>query len=159
VDLVKIQYTRDGETTRFMNETLTNIDNELYCYSNEFHSHLPFDRLSSDIPAGIPGGRPGGGPGGIILIMGRWPKFIMCAGRGCLGNPGGGPGGTIPTWGVGVNTWGPSSWLSSVLCARKVINVRKLKKLTLFILDSSKSSKDHLLFIQCYYRTTGENIN
>jgi hypothetical protein len=25
--------------------TLTNIDNELYCYSNEFHSHLPFDRL------------------------------------------------------------------------------------------------------------------
>ena len=24
---------------------LTNIDNELYCYSNEFHSHLPFDRL------------------------------------------------------------------------------------------------------------------
>ena len=25
--------------------TLTNINNELYCYSNEFHSHLPFDRL------------------------------------------------------------------------------------------------------------------
>jgi hypothetical protein len=25
--------------------TLTNTDNELYCYSNEFHSHLPFDRL------------------------------------------------------------------------------------------------------------------
>jgi hypothetical protein len=24
---------------------LTKIDNELYCYSNEFHSHLPFDRL------------------------------------------------------------------------------------------------------------------
>jgi hypothetical protein len=24
--------------------TLTNIDNELYCYSNEFHSHLPFNR-------------------------------------------------------------------------------------------------------------------
>ena len=24
--------------------TLTNTDNELYCYSNEFHSHLPFDR-------------------------------------------------------------------------------------------------------------------
>ena len=24
---------------------LTNIDNELYCYSNEFHSLLPFDRL------------------------------------------------------------------------------------------------------------------
>ena len=23
---------------------LTNTDNELYCYSNEFHSHLPFDR-------------------------------------------------------------------------------------------------------------------
>ena len=23
---------------------MTNIDNELYCYSNEFHSHLPFDR-------------------------------------------------------------------------------------------------------------------
>jgi hypothetical protein len=28
-------------------QTLTNmyIDNELYCYSNEFHGHLPFDRL------------------------------------------------------------------------------------------------------------------
>ena len=26
---------------------VNNIDNvnELYCYSNEFHSHLPFDRL------------------------------------------------------------------------------------------------------------------
>ena len=24
--------------------TLTNTDNELYCYSKEFHSHLPFDR-------------------------------------------------------------------------------------------------------------------
>ena len=24
--------------------TLTTTDNELYCYSNEFHSHLPFDR-------------------------------------------------------------------------------------------------------------------
>jgi hypothetical protein len=24
--------------------TLTNMDKELYCYSNEFHSHLPFDR-------------------------------------------------------------------------------------------------------------------
>jgi hypothetical protein len=25
---------------------LTNIDNELYnCYSSEFHTHLPFDRL------------------------------------------------------------------------------------------------------------------
>ena len=24
--------------------TLTNTYNELYCYSNEFHSHLPFDR-------------------------------------------------------------------------------------------------------------------
>jgi hypothetical protein len=24
---------------------LTNIDNELHCYCNEFHSHLPFDRL------------------------------------------------------------------------------------------------------------------
>ena len=24
--------------------TLTNTDNELYCNSNEFHSHLPFDR-------------------------------------------------------------------------------------------------------------------
>ena len=23
---------------------LTNTDNELYCYSNEFHSHLLFDR-------------------------------------------------------------------------------------------------------------------
>jgi hypothetical protein len=23
---------------------LTNTDNELYCYSKEFHSHLPFDR-------------------------------------------------------------------------------------------------------------------
>jgi hypothetical protein len=27
---------------------LTNIDNELYCYSNEFHSHLPFDRLCAN---------------------------------------------------------------------------------------------------------------
>jgi hypothetical protein len=26
-------------------QTLTNIDNELYCYSNEFHSHVLFDRL------------------------------------------------------------------------------------------------------------------
>jgi hypothetical protein len=25
--------------------TLTDIDNELHCYSNEFHSHLPFDKL------------------------------------------------------------------------------------------------------------------
>jgi hypothetical protein len=24
---------------------LTNIDSEFYCYSNELHSHLPFDRL------------------------------------------------------------------------------------------------------------------
>jgi hypothetical protein len=24
---------------------LTNVDNELYCYSNEFHSHLPLDSL------------------------------------------------------------------------------------------------------------------
>jgi hypothetical protein len=28
--------------------TLTNTDNELYCYSNAFHSHLPFDRPWSD---------------------------------------------------------------------------------------------------------------
>jgi hypothetical protein len=73
--------------------------------------------ILSNIPAGIPGGRPGGGPGGNILIMGRWAKFIMCAGRGCLGKPGGGPGGTMPACGVGVFTWAPSSWLSSVLCA------------------------------------------
>ena len=29
--------------------TLTNTDNELYCYSNEFHSHLPFDRPWSEL--------------------------------------------------------------------------------------------------------------
>ena len=29
-------------------QTLINIDSELYCYSNEFHSHLPFDRLWLD---------------------------------------------------------------------------------------------------------------
>ena len=67
-------------------------------------------------PAGIPGGRPGGGPGASILIMGRWPKLIMCAGRGCLGNPGGGPGGIMPPGGAGVLfPCGPSSWLSSEL--------------------------------------------
>jgi hypothetical protein len=26
-------------------------DNELYCYSNEFHSHLPFDRICSNMIA------------------------------------------------------------------------------------------------------------
>jgi hypothetical protein len=46
VDLAKIQYTRDGEGPDLWNmNTLTNIDNELSCYSNEFHSHLPFDKL------------------------------------------------------------------------------------------------------------------
>jgi hypothetical protein len=43
VDLAEIQYTRDGEG-HIYEYTLTNTDNELYCYSNEFHSHLPFDR-------------------------------------------------------------------------------------------------------------------
>ena len=58
--------------------------------------------------------------------MGRWPKFIMCAGRGCLGNPGGGPGGTMPAGGAGVLlTCAPSSWLSSGICVRKIVNVEK----------------------------------
>jgi hypothetical protein len=35
VDLAKIQYTRDGEgPDQSYEKTLTNIDNELYCYFN-----------------------------------------------------------------------------------------------------------------------------
>jgi hypothetical protein len=37
----KVRYTRDGEGPVLW----TNIDNELHCYSNEFHSHLPFHKL------------------------------------------------------------------------------------------------------------------
>ena len=29
------------------------MDNELYCYSNEFHSHLPFDRLSQKLKLNV----------------------------------------------------------------------------------------------------------
>jgi hypothetical protein len=35
--------------------TLTNTDNALYCYSNEFHSHLPFDRPWLERCTGIAG--------------------------------------------------------------------------------------------------------
>ena len=39
VDLAKTQYTRDDEEPYFcMN--VDNIDNELYCYSTEFLTHL-----------------------------------------------------------------------------------------------------------------------
>ena len=38
VSWAKIQYTRDAKDSIY-EETLTNIDSELYCYSNEF----PFD--------------------------------------------------------------------------------------------------------------------
>jgi hypothetical protein len=38
MDLANIQYKRDGEGP------------DLYCYFNEFHSHLPFDRLWVDQP-------------------------------------------------------------------------------------------------------------
>ena len=61
--------------------------------------------------------------------MGRWAKFIMCAGRGCLGNPGGGPGGTIAVGGAGVLTGGPSSGLSSGFYERKVVSVSFFKDL------------------------------
>ena len=43
--LAKIQYARDGEGPNLLINVDYNVDNELYCYSDEFHSHLPFDKL------------------------------------------------------------------------------------------------------------------